>query len=76
MKTLIETGYDYELYHAVGMTKFIGCQCYKDCDCAIDFNPQPYEGYSVKRTKGKIKTTHHATLEQARERINQFTLYK
>ena len=51
------------------MTRHRGCQCYKDCSCAEDFKPLPYNYYTVAKKFNKPKTTAHATLEEARIRI-------
>lgn len=55
------------LYHHTGVSKFTGCQCIKDCTCNEDFNPKPYDYYTVKRT-GK-KTTTHFNIEEAEKRF-------
>lgn len=51
------------MFHHTGVTRFTGCQCYKDCSCHEDFKPRTYDYYSVNR-KNK-KTTIHQTLEEA-----------
>jgi len=75
-RELFYKGPDYEIVHVTGMTKHIGCQCYKDCNCAIDFVPQSVDAYSVKKLTGKIRTTHHANLDECRTRVKQFTKYE
>ena len=54
------------LYHHTGVTRFTGCQCFKDCTCNQDFNPSNYNYYSVVRKKKK--TTFHNTIEEASQR--------
>ena len=52
------------------MTKFTGCQCYKDCTCNEDFKSSKYDYYTVTRNIGtkKQKTTLHSNLNEANER--------
>lgn len=54
------------MYHHIGVTRFTGCQCYRDCTCNEDFKPANYDYYTVVR-KNK-KTTNHQTLEDANTR--------
>lgn len=68
MRTIVETTDRYDIYHHTGMTKFSGCQCYKDCTCYEDFKSTNYNYYSVKKKFNKPKTTTHNTLEEAKER--------
>jgi hypothetical protein len=56
------------MYHRTGVTKFTGCQCQNDCTCHEDFTPKEYSYYQVKRKN--IKTTNHATIEEAEARWN------
>jgi hypothetical protein len=63
-----------KLRHYTGMTRFQGCQCYKDCSCHEDFKPLPVDYYTVTHLKlsgkrPKSKTTYHDTMEQVQERI-------
>ncbi len=72
MKTIIKQTESNILYHHTGMTRFTGCQCFKDCSCNEDFTPKPYDFYTVKRIG--IKTTNHFSLEEANIRygyVNQ-----
>jgi len=70
MKTILEETKDYILYHHTGKTRFRGCQCFKNCSCNEDFVPQAYDYYSVKKKFNKPKSTHHNTLDEAKERID------
>jgi hypothetical protein len=74
-KELIETGYQYEVYHYTGQTEFNGCQCFKNCDCVINFQPEKVDSYSVKRIGKKVKTTNHNTMDEVIKRINEFNYY-
>ena len=47
--TIIKQNSKNILYHHKGVTNFKGCQCYKDCSCSIDFEPQEYNFYTVKK---------------------------
>lgn len=63
----------FDVFERKGMTRFTGCQCFKDCSCADDFVSCPYHYYEVKRKKYgnsvRIKTTYHNTLESLNARI-------
>lgn len=52
------------LRHHHGVTKFEGCQCFKDCSCADRFVPEEYNFYSVMRRikPGKYKQTRYKEL--------------
>lgn len=56
------------MFHYEGITKFTGCQCFKDCDCRERFIPQKFSYYTVLRRNNRNKTTRHYTLESAIER--------
>ncbi len=66
MKTIIKENERNIMYHCTGITKFTGCQCFKDCTCREDFVPREYDNSIVKR-KNK-KTTYHNDLEDAEKR--------
>lgn len=71
MKTLIDNGFGYEVYHHTGEDKYRGCCCSNEnCNCAIKKQPE-LDFYTVKKTKGKIRTTEHKTLEQVEKRIKE-----
>jgi hypothetical protein len=63
---------DKKMVHHFGMTKFPGCQCFKDCTCSNDFKSVPFSYYRITRRSGtkKQKTTIHLTIEEAEERWN------
>lgn len=60
------------MHHHIGETRFIGCQCIKDCTCNEDFTPSEYNYYTVTR-KG-VKTTKHETIEDANKRWDNVVL--
>ena len=70
MRVIIEQTDKYTLYHHTGMTRFRGCECFKDCNCHNNFVPTYYDYYTVSKTVNRRRTTHHNNLEDARERIN------
>ena len=47
------------MYHHTGMTRFRGCQCFRDCSCREDFKSEHYDYYTVVR-KNKKTTNHHS----------------
>lgn len=51
------------------VTYYDGCQCYGDCGCKESFKPSEGEWFLVKKKTGKIKTSTHSTLKEARDRI-------
>ncbi len=55
-----------KMYHHIGTTRYVGCQCFKDCTCREDFTPRPYDYYTIRRIakSGKMKTIHETTLEK------------
>lgn len=61
---------DRRIVQFYGITKYTGCQCFKDCTCREDFKEEPYNYYVVTRRIGtkKQKTTHHNTMEEVEER--------
>jgi len=64
MRVIIEDTKDYTVFHHTGITRFRGCQCFKDCSCNNDFIPEPYDYYTVRKNFNKHKTTIHSTLEE------------
>lgn len=69
MRTIVEETKEYIVYHHTGMTRFTGCECYKDCTCSNDFIPAPYNYYTVKKKFGRHHTTHHNSLDEVKERL-------
>ena len=69
-KQIVKQLDDKKMVHHYGMTRFQGCQCYKDCTCNNDFKSEPFDYYTVVRRIGskKQKTTLHSTIEEAEER--------
>lgn len=61
----------YTVYLITGVTKFRGCQCYKDCTCHEDFKSKPYKYWEVKRitSSGRKKTTHHTNIISLKKRL-------
>jgi hypothetical protein len=70
MKTIIKQTESEKMVHHTGITRFSGCQCFKDCTCNEDFNPKSFSYYTVVRRMGtkKQKTTIHNSIEEANER--------
>jgi hypothetical protein len=70
MRTIVKQTDNEKMVHHTGITRFSGCQCFKDCTCNEDFKPAPFDYYTVVRRIGtkKQKTTVHQTIEEANER--------
>lgn len=74
MKTIIEDNKKYKLVHHTGMTRFQGCQCFKDCTCSSDFVSTPYDYYTVHKKFNRPKTTICTTIEKAHQKIADINL--
>ena len=70
MKTIIKQTESERMIHHTGITRFTGCQCFKDCACKEDFKSVPFDYYTVIRRIGtnKQKTTIHQTLRETEKR--------
>lgn len=66
---IVEETQDYKLEHHVGVTRYTGCQCMKDCFCKEDFKPERYDYYIVKKKFNKPHSTLCSTLEKAQKHI-------
>lgn len=71
MKTIIIDNDKVTLFHHTGMTRFTGCQCFKDCSCSEDFTPVYYDYYTVRKKFNKPSTSNHKTLEEAKNKIEE-----
>jgi len=67
-KKIIDT-IKYTVFHHTGITRFGGCQCFKDCTCNEDFIPAYYDIYSVRKKFNKYKTTHHNNIYDMLDRV-------
>jgi len=69
MNKLVKREFGNSMYHCTGLTKFTGCQCWRDCTCNEDFIPEKYDYYKIVRIHMKgVKTTTHTTLKDAEKR--------
>ena len=66
MKKVVKENDKAILFVRTGVTTFRGCQCFKDCSCADDFQKKPFTVYEVRRKNSNLKT--YDTLDEAEKR--------